>query len=141
MRYRGQAFELLVPWDDPPGADEAGLEALVYHFHAMHQRRFSYSEPGGAVEIVTLRVKAIDLLPKPDDAPAAPAPRPARKGSRPVFDGDGWRELAIWDRDALAGEDRIEGPAVVEEPFATHFIAPGWTARLGPAGALIARRG
>ena len=57
------------------------------------------------------------------------------------FDGDGWRELAIWDRDALAGVDRIEGPAVVEEPFATHFIAPGWTARLGPAGALVARRG
>ncbi|MBD0275766.1 MAG: hydantoinase/oxoprolinase family protein, partial [Acetobacteraceae bacterium] len=115
MRYRGQAFELLVPWDDPPGADEAGLEALVSRFHAMHQQRFSYSEPGGAVEIVTLRVKAVGLLPKPDDAPAVPAARPARKGTRRVFDGDGWRELAIWDRDALAAEDRVEGPAIVEE--------------------------
>jgi N-methylhydantoinase A len=141
MRYRGQAFELLVPWDDPPGADEAGLEALVSRFHAMHQRRFSYSEPGGAVEIVTLRVKAIGRLPKPDDAPAAPVAHPARKGTRRVFDGDGWRELGIWDRDALTEDDRIEGPAIVEEPFATHFVAAGWTARLGLAGALIARRG
>ena len=58
-----------------------------------------------------------------------------------VFDGAGWRDMAIWERDALKPGDRIEGPAVVEEPFATHFIAAGWTAGLGPAGALVARSG
>ena len=141
MRYRGQAFELLVPWIEPLGLDGPGLDALVSRFHAMHQQRFSYSEPGGAVEIVTLRVKAIGLLPKPDDVPVAPAARPSRKGQRRVFDGADWRDLAIWDRDALTAEDSVEGPAIVEEPFATHFIAAGWTARLGPAGALVARRG
>ena len=140
MRYHGQAFELLVPWDEPPSLDEPGLQALVSRFHAMHQQRFSYSEPNGAVEIVTLRVKAIGLLPKPDDAPASPADHASRKGQRRVFDGEAWRDLPIWDRDALAESDHVEGPAVVEEPFATHFIAAGWTARLGPAGALVARR-
>jgi N-methylhydantoinase A len=140
MRYKGQAFELLVPWDEPPEVSEPGLDALVSRFHAMHQRRFSHSEPGGAVEIVTLRVKAIGLLPKPDDAPVPPPARASRKGRRRVFDGEGWRDLAIWDRNALAPDDRIEGPAIVEEPFATHFIAAGWTASLGPAGALVARR-
>ena len=89
---------------------------------------------------VTLRVKAIGLLPKPEDAPAPPAARPARKGERRVFDGEGWRDLPVWDRDALTAEDRVDGPAIVEEPFATHFIAAGWSARLGPAGALLARR-
>ncbi|GAA0571610.1 hydantoinase/oxoprolinase family protein [Craurococcus roseus] len=141
MRYRGQAFELLVPWDGAPCTGEAGLEALVARFHAVHKKRFSYSEPDGAVEIVTLRVKAVGLLPKPDDAPPAPAARPALKGHRRVFDGEGWRDLPIWDRDALAPVDSIEGPAIVEEPFATHFIGAGWTARLGAAGALVARRG
>ena len=34
------------------------------------------------------------------------------------------RELAAT---ALAPDDRIEGPAIVEEPFATHFTAAGWT--------------
>ena len=107
-------------------------------FHATHQQRFSHSEPNGAAEIVTLRVKAIGLLPKPDDAPAPPAARASRKGQRRVFDGEAWRDLPIWDRDALAPGDRVEGPAIVEEPFATHFIAAGWTARPGPAGALLA---
>ena len=141
MRYRGQAFELLVPWDEPAGITEPGLDALASRFHTMHQQRFSYSEPGGAVEIVTLRVKAIGLLPKPDDAPAPPPARASRKGRRRVFDGAEWRDVPIWDRDALAPGERIEGPAIVEEPFATHFVAAGWMAGLGAAGALIARRG
>jgi N-methylhydantoinase A/oxoprolinase/acetone carboxylase beta subunit len=141
LRYRGQAFELLVPWDESPDMGETGLDALVSRFHTAHQQRFSYSEPGGAVEIVTLRVRAIGLLPKPDDAPAAPAGRASRKGQRRVFDGGGWRDLAVWDRDALGPDDRIEGPAIVEEPFATHYIAAGWAAGLGAAGALVARRG
>jgi N-methylhydantoinase A len=140
MRYHGQAFELLVPWDEPPGFDAAGLSALLGRFHALHQQRFSYAEPEGAVEIVTLRVKAVGVLPKPDDAPPEPAARPARKGSRRVYDGEAWRDVPIWERDALSPGDRIEGPALVEEPFATHFIAAGWTARLGAAAALIARR-
>ena len=93
-----------------------------------------------AVEIVTLRVKAIGLLPKPDDATPATSGAAARKGTRRVHDRGAWREVPIWDRDALGSGDRVEGPAVVEEPFATHFIPAGWTARPGTAGALVARR-
>ena len=59
---------------------------------------------------------------------------------RRVFEGEDWRVLPVWKRDAIAAEDRIEGPAIVEEAFATHFIAAGWTARLGAAGALLAAR-
>ena len=48
--------------------------------------------------------------------------------------------MPVWDRDALRAADTIEGPAVVEEAFATHWIARGWTARLGAAGTLIAKK-
>jgi len=71
---------------------------------------------------------------------AAPADRPARKGSRRVFFDQGWAEVPVWDREALGAADRIEGPAIVEEPFATHWIGPGWHAATAAAGALIARR-
>lgn len=140
MRYHGQAFELLVPWGEVTEPDAAALEALRQHFHAMHQQRFSYSDTQEAVEIVTLRVTAIGRLPKPASAEAVPVARPARKGTRRVFEGGTWRDIPIWDREALRPEDRIEGPAIVEEPFATHVITAGWSAALGPAGALIARR-
>ena len=140
MRYVGQAFELLIPWGDVAVPDAAALDKLVGSFHAMHKQRFSYANPGDAVEIVTLRATAIGRLPKPDVGDPHPAARPARKGMRRVFSEGAWREVIVWDREALTLDDRIEGPAVVEEAFATHWIAKGWLAALGPAGAIIARR-
>ena len=43
-------------------------------------------------------------------------------------------------RETLRTTDRIEGPAIIEEAFATHVIARGWTATLDPEGAIVARR-
>ena len=134
MRYHGQAFELLVPWPDLPD-----LAALKARFHAMHRQRFSYADEAEAVEVVTLRAIATGRLPKPETAQTPPAARPARKGNRRVYESGEWREVPVWDREALTLEDRITGPALVEEPFATHWIGRGWTAALGAAGALIAR--
>jgi N-methylhydantoinase A len=36
--------------------------------------------------------------------------------------------------------DRVEGPAIIEEAFATHVIGAGWIAALDPEGAIVARR-
>jgi N-methylhydantoinase A len=46
----------------------------------------------------------------------------------------------VWRREALHMDDVIEGPAIVEEAFATHVISMGWQAKLDAEGALIARR-
>ena len=140
MRYVGQAFELLIPWGEVSAPDAAALDGLIAGFHATHKQRFSYANPGDAVEIVTLRATAIGRLPKPEVGDPHPAHRPARKGLRKVYCDHAWRDVPIWDREALTLEDRITGPAVIEEEFSTHWIAPGWTAALGPAGAVIARR-
>jgi N-methylhydantoinase A len=140
MRYHGQAFELLIPWGEIATPDEAALAALVERFHAMHRQRFSYANPGDPVEIVTLRAIATGVLDKPEPGDPPPADRPARKGSRCIFETGAWRDVPVWDRDALTAAEAIEGPAVVEETFATHWIARGWTARLGAAGTLIAKK-
>ncbi|MCX8133366.1 MAG: hydantoinase/oxoprolinase family protein [Roseococcus sp.] len=135
LRYHGQAFELLVPWPEAPD-----LDALAARFHAAHRARFSYAAEGEPVEIVTLRASAIGRLEKPEEAaPAAPAARP-RPGARRVWQGGAATEWPVWRREALRPEDAIEGPAIVEEAFATHVIARGWRAALDPEGALVARR-
>ncbi|MBW8269217.1 hydantoinase/oxoprolinase family protein [Caldovatus aquaticus] len=140
MRYVGQAFELLIPWGAVAAPDAAALARLTAAFHAAHRRRFSYANPDEPVEIVTLRAIATGRLPRPEVGEPRPAARPARKGSRRVFADGAWCEAPVFDRAALTPADRIEGPALVEEPFATHWIGRGWTARLGPAGALVATR-
>ena len=140
MRYHGQAFELLIPWGEVAAPDEAALAELIAAFHAMHRQRFSYANLDEPVEIVTLRAIATGLLDKPEPGDPPPAGRPARKGARQVFAEGAWVEAAVWDREAMTALDVIEGPAVVEEAFATHWIGRGWTARLGAAGTLIAQK-
>jgi N-methylhydantoinase A len=134
LRYRGQAFELLVPWPEAPA-----LEPLLARFHATHRARFSYAAEGERVEIVTLRAAAIGRLDKPEERrEAAPAHIPAT--ARRLWHADAWREVPVHRREALREAKPIPGPAIIEEAFATHLIAAGWTARLDPDGAVIVQR-
>ncbi|MDB5416573.1 MAG: 5-oxoprolinase [Rubritepida sp.] len=135
LRYHGQAFELLVPWPEAPD-----LPALMARFHTEHRARFSYAAEDEKVEIVTLRMAAIGRLPKPAETSGEAASTSTTPASREVWQQGGAASWPVWRREKLHGADIIEGPAIVEEAFATHVIAAGWQAKLDPEGALIARR-
>ena len=141
LRYRGQAFELTVAWDDP-GPTTAGLAHLIAAFHAQHRRRFSYANPADPIEIVTLRLVAIGRLAMRATERAQPdgTPRPPRQ--RAVWLDGAWRAVAIHHRAALTGPipGPIPGPALIEEDYTSVFIAPGWRCAQAAAGALIAWR-
>ena len=92
------------------------------------------------MEIVTLRAIATGVLDKPEPGDPPPVDRPALKGTRRVFESGARRDVPVWDREAVTATDTIQGPAVIEEAFATHWITRGWTARLEAAGTLIARK-
>lgn len=137
LRYRGQAFELTVPWD-APGLTEIGLARLIGAFHEQHHRRFSYANPHDLVEIVTLRLAAIGRLRvRAAERPAARHAPPAARG-RAVWSAGGWREIAVYHRVALTAE--ITGPALIEEDYTSVFITSGWRCAPAAAGALIASR-
>ena len=131
-RYRGQSHELSV--------DARG--DLVQHFHAEHRRRYGYDVPTGAIEVVTLEVRA--------SLPGEPLPRPARSRSRataarhesvvPVRHGGRMFATPVWRMEALAAGFSARGPALVLEAGATLWVAPGWTARRHAHGALILTR-
>lgn len=136
LRYRGQAFELTVPWGDvAPSADT--LAALVADFHALHRQRFSYANPGDPVELVTLRLAAIGRLPRREPATAC-APGTSKPTRRRIYETKAWTEVDVFDRPSLV--DEIAGPALVQEAYTTIYIAPGWRCAPGPGGDLVAIR-
>jgi N-methylhydantoinase A len=139
MRYKGQAFELTVPARSLQ-LDETTLSALVADFHDLHRQRFSYSNPGSAVEIVSLRVSAIGRLPKPKARPLDVQVEGSPPGKRRVWLGGCWREIAVWSRDQLSLGATIEGPAVIEEAYTTVLLAEGWICRREKSGHLVAGR-
>ena len=137
MRYRGQAFELVVPWSDAtPEAD--ALERLIAGFHALHRQRFSYANPGDPVEVVTLRVAAIGRLPRAEERWTGSAPGGRRRLRRQVCLEGAWRAIDIHFRADL--EEPIAGPALIEEAYTTVLVADGWTCGPGTGGDLVARR-
>jgi N-methylhydantoinase A len=123
MRYRGQAFELTVPWSDVrPDAD--ALSQLIADFHALHQQRFSYANPHDVVEIVTLRLSAIGRLPRCDEQVPAANARTIPAATRRMFIGGAWRDVPLYSREAV--DKGIAGPALIKEDYTTLFLTSGW---------------
>jgi N-methylhydantoinase A/oxoprolinase/acetone carboxylase beta subunit len=85
----------------------------VREFHDEHRRRNGYARPDEPVEVVALRAVAT----RPPTVAADHLPTATR----------------------LEGE--VRGPAVIAEQDCTIWVARGWTAEAGAAGALLMHRG
>ncbi|HUP32222.1 MAG TPA: hydantoinase/oxoprolinase family protein [Gaiellaceae bacterium] len=134
LRYVGQSFELAVASADP-------LEAAS-RFHAEHDRAYGFSAPEEAVELVSVRVRAVGRIAKPALPILDEGELPAPTDRRPVFfaEAGGFVEIAVYDRSALPAGSRFEGPAIVEEYDSTLVVHPGFEAETDVHGNLVLRR-
>ncbi len=126
MRYRGQSYELTVPWnpDNPEGA-----------FHAAHQQRYGYANPARPVEIVQARVRAVTAAVRP--LLRAPGVRAARTAARRSVHVDGrWREIPALPRESASAR-WVDGPALILDAGATTLVPPRWRFRRDQAGAIV----
>ena len=141
MRYYGQSFELDIP--APDGTfDEQGLSAIVSAFHDEHKRAYGFNVPTEPVELVNLRVVAVQPITKPATRTSATRSRnrtPEAKNRRQVFFADlgGWTDTAVYDRYALSAGDTLEGPAIIEEADSLTVAPAGWVANVDGHGNLI----
>jgi N-methylhydantoinase A len=144
LRYYGQAFEVRVPVGAGP-LDPALAEAAAADFHAAHRALYGYDfrdDPRQPVEWVNLRVTGIGPIQRPGLAELAAgngSPARAVTGRRRVVFGraGGPLDATIYWRRRLAAEDRVTGPAVIEEYGATIPVHPGFAARVDRFGNLL----
>ena len=134
LRYVGESYELLTPW-------QGDLEATLEAFHALHEEQYMHADRGAPVECVHAYVRAFGR-----EGRASLAPWRGGSGGRPfarraaVFGG---RRLdtALYERAGLPAGWRAMGPAVVFDPSATTLVPPGAEARLDDLGVLHIRLG
>ncbi len=115
LRYAGQSFELRVAFS----------ENLLSDFHRAHAEAYGYSDENAAVEIVTLRVRAI----APVQAPRFPE-FPAAKnkvtdaiiGRFDVAFESGTHSTPFYDGEKLGPGHAIAGPAIVVQKDTTILI-------------------
>jgi N-methylhydantoinase A len=126
LRYRGQAFELAV---------EADPEELREAFAAAHEQAYGFRDPGGEVELVTLRVTTTEPGPEIDPDAAGAAARGATTSRRRAWLGGEEREATVLTGEPVPGTE-ITGPAIAELPEATLAVPPGWAGVVLPSGTI-----
>jgi N-methylhydantoinase A len=130
LRYRGQAFELPIPGPPEPDPDR-----LAEDFAREHEARYGYRDPQGRLELVTIRVSAVE--PGPEPRPGAAADGRLSESEREARFGGAWMTTRVLRGEPEAGFS-AEGPCVFELPEATLVMPPGWSASVDEAGTITA---
>jgi N-methylhydantoinase A len=138
LRYLGQAYELTVP--APRIVDGETLSATINGFHRRHAETYGYSAEGEPVELVSLRLRAIGAIPKPDFEVGNRNEAMVMGTRRVYFETDGgWAETPVYQRSGGLAQG-FNGPAIVEQYDATTVVYPGWDIETDTIGNLVLRR-
>ena len=140
LRYEGTDTALPVPL--------GGVAEMVTSFEQAYRQHFSFLMRGKTilVEAVSVELGAASSaqagkLPNgmPQDQP--PRPGQARGGPTAAMHAAGaWADVPLVRRRDLRPGQRVDGPALIVEDFATTVTEPGWTAELTELGDLLLSR-
>lgn len=131
VRYRGQSYELTVPF----------TERWRDAFMDLHRREYEYALQDGDLEIVNLRVRAVGALPVPEIPPQPleePDPSRAFIDRGPVMlERAGKVEIPHYLGEGLRPGNRIAGPALILRSDTTVLINRDDLAEVDPFGNVI----
>ncbi|MBI3456055.1 MAG: hydantoinase/oxoprolinase family protein [Candidatus Rokubacteria bacterium] len=134
MRYGEQIFEIGVSLDGVDLAAPDLMKEVVERFHQRHEELYTYSVRDQEVVLVNARMAVVGELPELPEEPALPARTPAPPRSRRrIYLGE-WREVPVFDLDAVAPAQVIAGPAAVEAATTTVLLRAGEGAVVTPLG-------
>ena len=132
VRYVGQSFTLSIRWS-PEDDDWRPLRAA---FDSRHEESFGYIDADNDIEIVNVRLVSIGEVDKPSVDYACPGGGDALIERRQVW-FDEWRDASVFNRERLAIDEHVDGPAIVEEAGGTTVVPPEWVATVAASGALV----
>jgi N-methylhydantoinase A len=125
MRYRGQGFELTVPFLMPPFPEHAAAE-LSALFEREYQTRYDRVNHDAPTEVVSWRLEAIspvNAIRLTRNKPLDHAPKPRfRRVLMSTAPPANW---PVYRREQLVSEVRMKAPAIVEDRETTTVIPAG----------------
>ncbi len=145
MRFLGQSHELRIDVREGILEKDENIVLLVNEFRVEHERMYGYA-PDSPVQVVTFRVDAVAILPKPFGrdsmvSPASASVKPSPAGSRRVFfqQMGGFVDTPVYMRAELPSGCSFDGPSIVEQTDTTTIILPGQMAATDERGNMILR--
>ena len=132
MRYKGQSFEITVPYGPRFAAE----------FHRLHERAYGHKDVKRPTEIVALRIRSVGTLPKPPRFLVGKTGRGSKPEAAQKIYADGrWHDGFVYDRETLAPNVPVKGPALLIESSSTTFLPPRYSAQIERHGHLLLKKG
>jgi N-methylhydantoinase A len=139
MRYFGQQNEVTTWFESDPRQNHDIAWARKV-FESAYEKLYSLRLPDVDVEVVSWRLVAIgpsvSRHPTPELAATPAKPKTTRKAR---FDRNEV-DTPVYERRDLARDQRIKGPAIIEERETTIIILPGWRANVDATGCIMASK-
>jgi 5-oxoprolinase (ATP-hydrolysing) len=141
VRYRGTDTAIPVAW--------GGVDDIRTAFESAYRSQYGFVETG---KDLVIEAVAVEIVGESHRAGMTPPPTAgSAKTHQPFFStrvftdnaqrtGAGFVETQIYDRDHLAVDQPVPGPAIILEPNSTIMVEPGWRAQLTAAGNLVLKR-
>ena len=138
IRYLGQQNEVSITLENDPRKTHDPAE-IRQVFNLAYQAQYGFTPSHVPIEVVSWRLTARGPLVPFDVALSLPSKPGKPKKSRKVHL---WRDdqmVPVYDRMALAKDQKIDGPVIIEERETTIIVLPGWTARVDAFGCIVAK--
>ncbi len=130
VRYAGQSYAVEVPYAAPAEPERLGAD-----FRAAHRVLYGFdTEEAWELEAIRVTVAAPPRQSR-DDTPAPSGGTATPHATAPcLFEDGGWVETPRYGREALGIDQRIAGPAIIEDEWSTVVVdacATAWADALG----------
>ena len=137
-RYPHQIWEIEVPLAGSRIEGSETLAALKSAFHDTHKAIFEICDPQSEVEFVTWRAKVRCRLASGEVGRALTVANGAEIAAhrRIYIAGSGWAEGRVARFEAMATDEPVAGPAIIESSFSTVVVDPGTVAVKTSGGGL-----
>jgi N-methylhydantoinase A len=139
MRYFGQQNEVTTWFDTDPRENHDIVWARKV-FESAYENLYSLRLPDVDVEVVSWRVVAAGPSVSRHSTPELAATPAKAKATRKARFHRHDVDTPVYERRELARNQRIKGPAIIEERETTIIILPGWRANVDPTGCIMASK-
>jgi len=140
VRFAGQEFTVTVPVEEEwTNNQENLLKGVRERFVELHRRLYGHGEADAAIEVVTLRVRSIGNVARPSWPEWHGGKDAEPHATRDTYFTSLGKTstIPVFNRDDLAQDQKISGPAIVEEWTTTTVIPPNWKLVVDRIGNLV----
>lgn len=136
MRYRYQLQELPVPLSEDELAEQDLGSLLMERFEEMYEERFGVGTTfrAAGVEVSTFRLVLADSFRRATDLVFDGGAAGTERSERPVWFGDSFVTVPVYDVDAAREGFMVDGPCMLEGRLMTAVVHPGQSVEVDEFG-------